>query len=85
MTPTTVHVSAEVEYDVVIGPDLLPSLNSMLTGADRVAIIHAPTQRTRAHDISILVGDCGMQVTEIELPDAEDAKSSSVAASRRSA
>ncbi len=79
MTPTTVHVSAEVEYDVVIGPDLLPSLNSMLTGADRVAIIHAPTQRTRAHDISILVGDCGMQVTEIELPDAEDAKSSSVA------
>lgn len=78
MIPATVHVSAEVEYDVVIGTDLLGSLTGMLPGADRVAILHAPTQRELAARIASLVRDGGVQVTEIELPDAEDAKTSSV-------
>lgn len=75
----TVHVSAEVEYDVVIGTDLLGALPSMITGADRVAVIHAPTQRVLASSLSTALRDAGIQVSEIELPDAEDAKSASVA------
>lgn len=79
MSSTTVHVSAEVEYDVVIGTDLLGSIASMILGADRVAVIHAPTQRVLASTISNAMRDEGLKVLEIELPDAEDAKSSSVA------
>ncbi len=79
MSPTTVHVSAEVEYDVVIGTDLHGALPSMLTGADRVAVIHAPTQRSLAHDLGASLADTGLTITMIELPDAEDAKSASVA------
>jgi len=79
MSPTIVHVSAEVEYDVVIGTDVLGSVSSMIGGADRVAVIHAPTQRALSDVVGSLVREAGMQVIAIELPDAEDAKSSSVA------
>ncbi len=80
MRATTVRVSAEVEYDVVIGTDLLGSLVSMIPGADRVAVIHAPTQRKLSSEIALIIREAGLTVREIELPDAEDAKTSSVAA-----
>lgn len=76
---TTVHVSAEVAYDVVIGRDLLDRIAVLLPGADRIAVIHAPTQRILAGRISGALRDVGTQVTEIELPDAEDAKTSAIA------
>lgn len=79
MTTTVVHVSAEVDYDVVIGTDLLGALPAMVTGADRVAVIHAPTQRSLAHLLGDALSDTGLTITMIELPDAEDAKTSSVA------
>ena len=79
MTTTVVHVSAEVDYDVVIGTDLLGALPAIVTGADRVAVIHAPTQRSLAHALGDAMNDTGFTVTMIELPDAEDAKTSSVA------
>jgi 3-dehydroquinate synthase len=79
MTNTTVHVFAEVDYDVVIGRNLLGNLGEILPGADRIAVIHAPTQRTLSGNIAQVQRDLGRQVLEIELPDAEDAKSSSVA------
>ncbi|MEY4136028.1 MAG: hypothetical protein RL205_156 [Actinomycetota bacterium] len=79
MSSSVVHVSAEVEYDVVIGSGLEASILSMVTGADRVAVIHAPTQRERAEAISSILRESGTQVVAIELPDAEDAKSSAVA------
>jgi 3-dehydroquinate synthase len=79
MTGSIVHVSAEIEYDVVIGRDLFGSLDQMLPGADRIAVIHAPTQRNLSSQIARLQRDSGLQVLEIELPDAEDAKSSGVA------
>lgn len=79
MSAVTVHVSAEVEYDVVIGTDLLDALVPMIHGADRVAVIHAPTQRALSAQISAALSDAGLAALEIELPDAEDAKSSSVA------
>lgn len=79
MTSATVHVSAEIDYEVVIGTDLLDSMPIMLAGADRVAVIHAPTQRSRAQALSDALSDTGLAITKIEIPDAEDAKTSSVA------
>lgn len=79
MTTSTVRVSAEVDYEVVIGRDLRAQLAPMLTGADRVAVIHAPTCRVLASDMAETLRDVGFRTIEIELPDAEDAKSSSVA------
>lgn len=79
MNPTIVHVSADVDYDVVIGTGLLGSIASMIPGANRVAVIHAPTQRELASTIADAMSDAGLIAQQIELPDAEDAKSSSVA------
>jgi 3-dehydroquinate synthase len=76
---TTVHVSADVEYDVVIGTGLTSSIAEMIPGADRVAVIHAPTQRAVADEIAAVLRESEMHVTMIELPDAEDAKTTSVA------
>ena len=78
MTTTTVHVSAEIEYDVVIGVNPVSALAPMLDGANRVAVIHAPTQRDTAAAIVEALRDSGFTLIEIELPDAEDAKTSTV-------
>jgi 3-dehydroquinate synthase len=72
---TTIRVAGPAPYDVVIGrgiTDRLPGLlGTMLGGAHRVAVIHAPGQ-------SIDVD--APQVVHIELPDGEAAKSPAVVA-----
>lgn len=76
----TVAVSAERSYSVVIGAGLLAELAEMLTGSDRVAIIHQPTLRVSAEAIQADLSDSGLEVILIEVPDAEDAKTAEVAA-----
>ena len=80
MSDTTIRVSAERSYDVVIGRGLLGSLAGMLLGSQRVAIIHPGALLTSAEAIRDDLADAGFEATLIEVPEAEDAKSAEVAA-----
>ena len=80
MTSQRIHVSAEREYDVVIGRGVLSELGSLLEGSTRIAIVHAPTLTGRAAELEVMLGDRGYEVLGIQLPDAEAAKTSEVLA-----
>jgi 3-dehydroquinate synthase len=78
---TRITVRAERPYEVVVGTGLLGELPGML-GADaqRVAVIHPTALRTSAEAVRVDLGDAGYQAILLEVPDAEDAKTSAVAA-----
>ena len=78
MSSHRIHVSAERDYDVVIGRDVLPELRGLVEGSTRIAIIHAPTLRGRAVELESELGDQGYEILGIQLPDAEAAKTSEV-------
>lgn len=75
-----IPVSAEVGYDVVIGRGLLGHLPRMLEGAARVAVIHPGALAVTAEEMRADLSDHGLEVTMIEVPDAEDQKTAEVAA-----
>ena len=78
MPEQLIQVSAEHDYEVVIGRELLGRLPLLISGATRVAIIHAPTLNEQAQVISQSLNDQNFEVTLIALPDAEAAKTASV-------
>ena len=73
-----VEVNVERPYDVVIGRGMLGDLQGMMTGADRVAIIHPEVLATTAETIRTDLADHGHEVITIEVPDGEDAKTAAV-------
>ena len=75
-----VPVDAERHYDVVIGRGLLGHLAGMLAGAQRVAIIHPGALTASAEAMRADLADSGFEVTLLEIPEAEDAKTAEVAA-----
>lgn len=80
MTPDVViPVDAERRYDVVIGRSLLGHLPGMLSGAQRVAIIHPRALSVSAEAMRDDLADSGFDVILIEVPEAEDAKTAEVA------
>lgn len=74
MTVITVH--ADIDYDVVVGRNLLGEIPQYLRNADRVAVIHPPTLRATADAIRTHLTD--VTSISIEVPDAEEAKAASV-------
>jgi len=80
VSDTTIRVTAERSYNVVIGRGLLGSLASMLQGAQRVAIIHPGALLASAEAIRDDLSSADYEVTLIEVPEAEDAKTAEVAA-----
>ena len=80
MSDAVIPVSADRSYDVVIGRGLLGHLGGMLEGAQRVAIIHPGALVTSAEAIRQDLSDSGFEVTLLEVPEAEDAKTAEVAA-----
>ncbi|MBI1350756.1 MAG: 3-dehydroquinate synthase [Actinomycetales bacterium] len=80
MADSVIHVHAEREYDVVIGHGLLGHLGGMLLGAQRVAVIHPGALTASAEAIRDDLQDGGFDVTLLEVPEAEDAKTAEVAA-----
>lgn len=80
MSDATIRVEAERSYDVVIGRGLLGYVAEMAAGAQRVAIIHPQTLVATAESMRDDLSDTGFDVTLIEVPDAEDAKTAEVAA-----
>ena len=80
MSESVIHVRAEREYDVVIGRGLLEHLGAMLLGAQRVAVVHPGALTVSAEAVRDDLQDLGFDVTLIEVPEAEDAKTAEVAA-----
>ena len=80
MSDAVISVVAERSYDVVIGRGLLGHLGRMLEGAQRVAIIHPGALVTSAEAMRQDLSDSGFEVTLLEVPEAEDAKTAEVAA-----
>ncbi len=73
-----IRVETAAPYDVVIGNNLLGELPGLLgEGVQRVALIHPRALSTSADNVQAL---SGYEVHPIEVPDAEDAKTSGVAA-----
>ncbi len=80
MSDVVIPVRAEREYDVVIGRGLLAHLPRMLAGSARVAIIHPGALLTTADAVRDDLDAAGFDVTLVEIPEAEDAKTAEVAA-----
>ena len=75
-----VPVHAERTYEVIIGRGLLGDLAERLDGSQRVAVIHPGALRASADAIQSDLIDSGFEVILLEIPEAEDAKTSDVAA-----
>jgi 3-dehydroquinate synthase len=80
MSDAVINVRAERDYEVVIGRGLLEHLGGMLLGAQRVAIIHPGALAASAEAVRDDLQDLGFEVTLLEVPEAEDAKTAEVAA-----
>jgi len=80
MSVIRIGVHAERDYEVVIGHDLQLQVLPMLAGATRVAVIHPESLNGRAAHLRTLIADAGMVVLDIEVPDAENAKTVEVLA-----
>jgi len=77
--PSRIVVAGDSPYEVVVGVGLLGELPPLLTGAQRVAIIHPPTLRVTAAAVrEDLIGN-GFESHVVEVPDGEDAKTLAVA------
>jgi 3-dehydroquinate synthase len=77
---TRIPVGGERPYDVLVGRDLLDALPPLVVGATRVAVLHAPPLKLRAHAIADRLGAAGLRPMPIEVPDAEAGKTIEVAA-----
>ncbi|SDS69662.1 3-dehydroquinate synthase [Friedmanniella luteola] len=79
---TRITVSAERPYDVLVGHGLLGELPGLL-GPDvqRVALIHPPTLIRLAASATQVLETAGYEVVRLDVPDAEAAKTATVAAS----
>ncbi|HEX7106851.1 MAG TPA: 3-dehydroquinate synthase [Acidothermaceae bacterium] len=71
---TRITVAGEQPYDVVVGFDVLDELRTLVQPtATRVAVIHQPSVSPLVRDVVERLGD--LDVVQIEIPDAEAAKS----------
>ncbi len=79
--PTRIGVHAERPYEVLVGHDLLAELPGLLgSEVQRVAVLHPPTLIDAAARVVTALRAAGLEPTRIDLPDAEAAKTASVAA-----
>ena len=77
---TTLRVTGERPYDVVIGRGLANDVAAALRpGTRQVAVIHQPTTSVAAEQIADALGRAGYIVTHIPVPDGEAAKTAATA------
>jgi len=79
VTVSRIRVGGPKPYHVLVGTGLLAELPPLLAGAQRVGIIHPPTLRVSANAVRDDLASAGFEAHVIEVPDAEDAKSLTVA------
>jgi len=78
---STIEVHAERPYPVLVGHGLLDRLPELCgPGAQRVAVVHPPTLIDLAVRLVRILTEAGLEPVRIDVPDAEAAKTASVAA-----
>ncbi|GAA2105255.1 3-dehydroquinate synthase [Microlunatus panaciterrae] len=79
MAETSIKVSAESPYEVLVGPGVLARLRQVLGDrVQRAAVLHPPTLGTLAQRVQEQLADTGIEPMLVEVPDAEDAKTADV-------
>ena len=76
---TRIPVAGLSPYDVLVGRGVVAELPGLVTGATRVAVVHAPTVRHLAAPMHDVLTDAGVDATLVEVPDGEAAKTLAVA------
>jgi 3-dehydroquinate synthase len=76
----TVPVAGSAPYEVVVGHGLAGLLPSLVAGAARAVVLHAPPTGARAAGVAEALRAAGVTVRLVSLPDAEAAKRAGVAA-----
>jgi len=77
---TTIPVTGERPYDVLVGRDLLGALAPLLPGAVQVAVLYAAPLKDYATRVADALGEAGLRPLPLEVPDAEAGKAVEVAA-----
>jgi 3-dehydroquinate synthase len=78
--PSRISVSGDRPYDVVVGEGLLGELAALLTGAQRVAVVHPSALRATADTVRDDLAASGFEAHALEVPDGEQQKDLKVAA-----
>jgi len=73
-----IEVTAEREYFVIVGRNLLGNIIEATSNATRVGLVYPPALRTSAELIQVELESAGRAVTLLEVPEAEEAKSAAV-------
>ncbi|MDE0973665.1 MAG: 3-dehydroquinate synthase [Candidatus Nanopelagicales bacterium] len=73
-----IHVEAERRYQILIGRGLVDELEEAVSGAAKVALIYPNSVRVKAEVLQKSLEDSGKQAILIEIPDAENAKTTAV-------
>ncbi|NBX70823.1 MAG: 3-dehydroquinate synthase [Actinobacteria bacterium] len=73
---TTITVTADRTYPVIVGRNLLASIDEFLAGVDRVAVIYPSALSVSGETIKISLS--GVTAIGIEIPNGEDSKSAEV-------
>ncbi len=77
---TRIDVTGPQPYPVLVGHDVVDEVVAAVTGASRVAVVHAQPVATHAARLVSVLERAGLRVRPIEVPDAEAGKSMAVAA-----
>ena len=77
--PTTIDVSGERPYDVLVGRGLLDDLPARLDGATRVAVLHAAPLAGLAGQVAATLARAGIEPLLLPVPDKEAGKTVEVA------
>jgi 3-dehydroquinate synthase len=72
----SIQVNAEHVYQVFVGRDILAEVNHHIDGATRIAVIHPQSMRSAAGQLRQSLSN--VESISIEVPDAENAKTSAV-------
>ena len=78
--PTRIRVDGDAPYDVVVGEGLLGELAAVVSGSQRVAVVHPAALRATAEAIRDDLLAQGHEVHAVEVPDGEKQKDLKVAA-----
>jgi 3-dehydroquinate synthase len=76
---TPVKVAGPPPYQVVVGRDVLATVPSLLSGATRAAVVHAPPLAKLARQVADHVRTAGIEPMLLPVPDAEAGKTVAVA------
>ncbi len=72
--PVTIEVAVDPPYPVIIGSDVLGSLDDLLGTRHKVVILHQPALADTAETIRKQLSGRGVDAHRVELPDAEAGK-----------